>query len=37
MQIRVPVMGGGGGAAAPVPPQAAMLAWYTNRGSVQFA
>jgi len=35
MQIRVPVMRGGAGGGsgdAPAPPQAAMLAWYTNRG-----
>jgi hypothetical protein len=42
MQIRIPVMrGGGGGNAAgappPVPPQAPMLAWYTNRAGYLMA
>jgi hypothetical protein len=40
MQIRIPVMRGGGGASAapaPVPPQAPMLAWYTNRAGYLMA
>jgi hypothetical protein len=39
LQIRVPVIGGGGRAAAsgPAPPQAAMLAWYTNRAGYLMA
>jgi len=38
MQIRVPVMRGGpGGAATSVPPQAPMLAWYTNRAGYLMA
>jgi hypothetical protein len=36
MQIRVPV-GGRGGDAGPVPPQASMLAWYTNRAGYLMA
>ena len=31
MQLRVPVRAGSGGGDAAVPPQAPMLAWYTNR------
>jgi len=41
LQIRVPVMRGGfggrGGAAASVPPEASMLAWYTNRAGYLMA
>src|ERR1035441_1486434 len=40
MQIRVPVTRGGAGGAAspfPVPPQAPMLAWYTNRAGYLMA
>ena len=40
MQIRIPVMRGGAGGAAspsPVPPQAPMLAWYTNRAGYLMA
>jgi hypothetical protein len=46
MQLRIPVRAGGGGApappaatpqAAPVPPQAPMLAWYTNRAGYLMA
>ena len=36
MQIRIPVMARGG-PAAPVPPQASMLAWYTNRAGYLIA
>ena len=40
LQVRVPVMRGPGGAAgspAPVPPEAPMLAWYTNRAGYLMA
>ena len=38
LQIRIPIGGGNGNAAAPpMPPQAAMLAWYTNRAGYLMA
>ena len=39
MQIRIPVRGGPGGAPAPtiVPPEAAKIAWYTNRAGYLLA